>query len=107
MPGFLVEFGAQVKCTHAGTATAGKPNPRVMLGGKPSIQVTSPMAIVGCTMPPPLPGNGPCATGKWTSGTMRVKSDGQALVIQSSTSTCLPTGTPLVVVKPQTRVAAT
>lgn len=107
MPGFLVQVGAQVKCMHAGTATATKPNKRVLLGGAPSIQTTSPMAVAGCTMPPPSSGNGPCATGKWTSGTQRVKSDGQALVVVSSTSTCTPTGTPLVIAKPQTRVSAT
>jgi hypothetical protein len=107
MPGFLVEVGAQVKCMHAGTASSTKPNPKVLLGGAPSILITSPMAVAGCTMPAPSAGNGPCATGKWTSGTQRVTSDGQPLVVQSSLSTCTPTGTPLVIGKPQNRVTAT
>jgi hypothetical protein len=107
MPGALVQFGAQVKCSHLGTATATTPNPRVTLGGAPSILITSPMAIAGCTMPPPNAGNGPCVTGQWTSGTTRVLSDGQPLVLQSSTSTCVPTGTPLIIGKPQTKVIAT
>ena len=107
MPGLLVEFGAQIKCAHAGTAAATKPNPRVTLGGAPSLLVTSPMTVAGCTMPPPNAGNGPCVTGLWTSGTTRLTSDGQPLVVQSSTSTCAPTGTPLIIVKPQTRVVAT
>lgn len=107
MPGFLVQFGAPVKCMHAGTATATKPNPKVTLGGAASICITSPMAVAGCTMPPPNAGNGPCATGKWSSGTQRVKADGQPLVFQSSTSTCVPTGTALVIGVPQTRVTAT
>jgi hypothetical protein len=106
MPGALVEFGAQVKCSHAGTATATKPNPRVLLGGAPSLQITCPMAIAGCTMPPPNAGNGPCVSGQWTSGTTRVLADGQPLVVQSSTSICAPTGTPMLIVKPQTKAIA-
>ncbi|HVJ02561.1 MAG TPA: hypothetical protein VM662_10280 [Sphingomonas sp.] len=106
MPGALVQFGAQVKCTHAGMATATAPNPRVTLGGAPSILITSPMAVAGCAMPPPPNGNGPCMTGQWTSGTTRVTSNGQPLVVQSSTSICVPTGTPLLIIAAQTRVVA-
>ena len=36
MPGPLVQFGAQVMCSHGGQATATAPNPRVTLGGAPA-----------------------------------------------------------------------
>jgi hypothetical protein len=35
-----------------------------------------------------------------------VTSSGQSLVVQSSTSTCAPTGTPLMITTTQTRVSA-
>lgn len=103
---FLVQVGATVSCTHQGRATATAPNPRVKLGGAPSLTIVGQMAIAGCGMPPPNAGNGPCVTGQWLSGTTRVLSNGQPLVTPSSTSACAPTGTPLVVTATQTRVSA-
>lgn len=106
MPGFFVHVGAQVLCAHAGQATPTAPNPRVMVSGQPTVLVTAPYVIAGCTMPPPYAGNGPCVTAQWTTGTTRVTSNGQPLVIKSSTSVCAPTGTPLQIVATQTRISA-
>lgn len=107
MPGFLVQFGAQVICAHGGQATATVPNPRVLLGGTPSVLMSTPYVIAGCAFPPPPAANGPCVTGQWLSGTTRVTSNGQPLVVQSSTGICAPTGTPMTVLVPQARVFAT
>jgi hypothetical protein len=106
MPGFLVQAGAQVKCAHGGQATPTAPNPRVLLGGAPSVLMATPYVVAGCGFPPPPAGNGPCVSGQWLSGTTRVTSNGQPLLVQSSTGLCAPTGTPLLVVLPQSRVAA-
>lgn len=106
MPGFLVQIGAQVLCSHGGQVTPTVPNPRVMLSGAPSVLITSPCVIAGCALPPPPTANGPCVTGQWLSGTTRVLSLGQPLVVQSSQSICAPTGTPMLVVAPQIRVSA-
>ena len=106
MPGFLVQMGAQVLCSHGGQATPTVPNPRVTLGGAPSVLVTSPCVIAGCALPPPLAANGPCVTGQWLTGTTRVTSNGLPLVVQSSSSVCAPTGTPMLIVAPQARVSA-
>lgn len=106
MPGFLVQVGAQVLCSHGGQATPTVPNPRVMLTGAPSVLVTSPCVIAGCAFPPPPVANGPCVTGQWLTGTTRVLSNGQPLVVQSSQSVCAPTGTPMLIVLPQARVSA-
>ena len=57
-------------------------------------------------MPPPPAGNGPCVTAQWLVGTMRVMSNGQPMVVQSSQAICVPTGTPLMIVMTQTRVSA-
>jgi hypothetical protein len=107
MPGFLVQVGATVLCAHAGQATPTVPNPRVTLGGAPSVLISSPYMIAGCTLPPPPTANGPCVSGQWLTGTTRVLSNGQPLVVQSGTSICAPSGTPMMVVVPQARVTAT
>lgn len=104
MPGMLVEATASVMCSHGGKATPTTPNPRVTLGGVPSMTVACPMTVAGCAFPPPTAGNGPCVTGQWLTGTTRVLSNGQPLVCQSSTSLCAPTGTPLMITVPQARV---
>jgi hypothetical protein len=107
MPGFIVHVGAQVLCAHAGQATPTVPNPRVTVSGQPTVLVTAPYVVAGCTFPPPPGANGPCVTGQWLNGTVRVTSNGQPLVVQSSASICAPTGTPLLIMATQTRVTAT
>jgi len=106
MPGFLVHVGAQVLCSHAGQAQPTIPNPRVTVTGQPTVFMTGPYVVAGCTLPPPPGANGPCVTGQWLSGTTRVMSNGQPLVVQSSTSICTPTGTPLLILTTQIRVSA-
>ena len=106
MPGFLVHVGAQVMCAHAGQATPTTPNPRVVVSGQPTVLQTSPYVVAGCTFPPPPNGNGPCVTAQWLSGSTRVLSNGQPLLVQSSQALCTPTGTPTIIAVTQTRVFA-
>jgi hypothetical protein len=106
MPGFLVQVGATVMCAHGGQAQPTVPNPRVTAMGMPTVLMTSPYVVAGCAMPPPPNGNGPCITAQWTTGTTRVTSTGQPLLVQSSTAICTPTGTPLLVTVTQTRASA-
>jgi len=101
MPGFLVHVGAQ-----AGQATPTAPNPRVTVSGQPTVLITAPYMVAGCTLPPPTVANGPCITAQWLVGTTRVTSNGQPLVVQSSQAICAPTGTPLMILLTQTRVSA-
>jgi hypothetical protein len=77
-----------------------------MVSGQPTVLMTSPYVVAGCTLPPPTAANGPCVSGQWLSGTTRVMSNGQPLVVQSSTSICAPTGTPLMIIMTQTRASA-
>jgi len=103
----LVHVGAQVICAHAGQAQPSVPNPRVTVSGQPTVALTSIYLVAGCTFPPPPAANGPCVTGQWLTGTTRVTSNGQPLVVNAGTSICTPTGTPLVATVTQTRVTAT
>ena len=105
MPGPVLHVGATVLCSHGGQATPTAPNARVSVGGQPVATIAAPYSVAGCPFVPTA-GNGPCATGQWTSGATRVMATGQPLALMSGTSTCIPTGTPLMPVAAQTRVTA-
>ena len=105
MAGFAVQLGATVICAHAGQAMPTTPNPRVLLGGQPVVTLTSPWVVAGCGLTGTiLP---PCATAQFVVGATRVLAGGAPVVVQSGTSICVPTGTPLQVLVTQLRVSAT
>jgi hypothetical protein len=104
MPAPLLHLGAQVLCSHGGMATPTSPNPRVLLNGQPSVVLSTPYVVAGCA----LSSSGtPCVSGQWLVAATRVFSQGQPLVLQTSTSTCVPNGTPLLPLVAQTRVLGT
>jgi len=103
MPGFLLHAGATVMCAHGGQAQPTVPNPRVLVGGLPTVAVTAPYVVAGCAFAPPA-GNGPCATAQYVTAAVRITSLGQPLLLLDSQAVCAPTGTPLVAVVTQIRV---
>ncbi len=107
MPGPLLHVGATVMCAHAGQAQPTVPNPRVMVSGQPTVAMPGPWIVAGCSLPPPPAANGPCVTATFTTGSVRVTSLGQPLLLLDSISICTPTGTPLTPVQSQPRVIAT
>ncbi len=107
MPGFLVHVGATVTCSHGGQAQPTVPNPRVTVMGQPTVLQTSPYVIAGCAFPPPPAANGPCVSAQFMTGTVRVTSMGQPLLVTSSQAICAPTGTPTIIAVTQTRVVGT
>jgi hypothetical protein len=80
------------------------PNPRVMVNGMPTVAVTAPYLVAGCTLPPPPAANGPCVTGQFITAATRITSNGQPLLLLDSQAICVPTGTPLIIAMTQTRV---
>ncbi|WP_199229332.1 hypothetical protein [Caulobacter endophyticus] len=102
--GYLLDVTSTVICAHAGKSQPTAPNPRVTVGGNPTVLQTTMYAVAGCALTGTP--NPPCATAQWMTGSMRVKSGGQPLLMQDSQSTCTPTGTPLTVVVAQPRVKA-
>lgn len=107
MPGFLLDLSAQVLCAHAGQAQPTVTNPRVTVSGQPTVVLTTPYVVSGCTFPPPPAANGPCVTAQWVTAATRLTSNGVALLLLDSQANCVPTGTPLSVVSTQTRVSGT
>jgi hypothetical protein len=105
MPGTLVHAGAVVLCAHGGQALPPATNPRVSVGGQPTVLLPVPWTVAGCPFPPVS--GGPCVTALWSVGTTRVTSMGQPLVLSTGVATCAPTGVPLSVTMVQPRVSAT
>lgn len=103
MTGPILHLGATVTCAHGGQALPTAPSARVLLGGQPAVAMASPWTVAGCGFVPPG-GNGPCISASFVTAATRVLIEGQPAVLQSSTSICAPTGTPLVPVQAQMRV---
>ncbi len=104
MGAYLIQQGASVLCSHGGQAMPTATNAQVTINGQPTVTTSAPWQVAACPLvPPPLP---PCVTAQWVTGTTRVTSGGEPLVVQSGQAICIPTGTPLMPVSTQTRVTA-
>lgn len=92
-------------CVHGGQAMATVPSPAITLDGLPASVLSVPWLIAGCPgIPPGVP---PCVMAQWVSGSTRVTSYGQPLVVQAGEAVCTPAGTPLLPIVTQLRVTAT
>jgi hypothetical protein len=106
MPGFLLTVASPVTCPHGmGKATTTVPNPRVIVMAQPSVLITAPYVIALCTN---ADVKGPCASGKFLAGSLRVLSMAQPLAVamMPSPSVCVATPLPMVTPPSQTRVFA-
>jgi hypothetical protein len=74
----------------------------VQVSGQPTVLLTTPYKVAGCTLS--SSSGGPCATAQWLTGTTRVFSNGLPLVIQGGQSICAPTFARLAIVVTQSRV---
>lgn len=102
MPGFLIHQGATVQCPHGGRAVV-VPSVRVKVSGMP-VAMASVYAVGGCAAPSPP---GTCVSGKWMTFSLRVKADGQPVVLTDSQSLSVASGTPLLIVQSQVRAQGT
>ena len=107
MAGFLLHVGATVLCAHGGQAQPTVPNPRVSVSGQPTVTMSAPCVVAGCALPATARSERPVRHGQWVTAATRVTSNGVPLLLLDSQALCAPTGTPLSVVRTQTRVSAT
>ncbi len=105
MPGPLVTATTTAQCVHMGRATPTVPNPRVMEDGQPTVLLTSPYAIAGCPFSTPG-GPLPCVTAQFTTGSTRVLSNGQPLLLADSQAMTVPNGVPVLIIPSQARAIA-
>ena len=105
MPGFLLHVGATVTVQprRPGAADRAQSARRRSWASPPS-RITAPYVVAGCAFPPPPAANGPCVTAQFLTGSVRVTSIGQPLLLLASQAICAPTGTPLIITVTQTRV---
>lgn len=106
MPGFILQLGSTVRCSHGGTAEPTSSDTRVTIGGQAVLTASTPWPVVGCTLPPPPPGNGPCAAARWHTAASRVFVGGEPVLVRTGEAVCEPSGGPVVVMATQTRVTA-
>jgi hypothetical protein len=104
LPGFLVNLTTIVTCTHQGIAKPTMTVPNVLVMGQPIVVWTSPYVVAGCTLPPPPVANGPCVKAAFLTGATRVSANGIPVLLQDSQALCAPSGTPLQIKPPPTRV---
>ena len=102
--GYLVTQTANVVCMHGGQGQPIAVSPRLQIDKQPVILQTSNYTIAGCSNIPEA--GGPCASGQWLQGAVRVKSQGMPLLLNMSQGVCAPTGVKLTVVMTQLRVQA-
>jgi hypothetical protein len=106
MPGSILHMGAVVNCIHVGIATPVASSPNVTVSNQPIITMANTYSVAGCTFPAMTTGAPPCATAQWTTAATQVTSMNQPVVLQDSHSTCIPTGTPLLISGVQPLVTA-
>jgi hypothetical protein len=105
MPGFVLQTGATMLCSHGGQVQALVPSARLSVGGAPALTQPSPYVVAGCPFAVSPPG--PCVTAQWLTGSTRVLAGGLPLLLIDSIGLCAPTGVPATAVAAQTRVTAT
>jgi hypothetical protein len=105
MPGPLLHLGASLLCAHGGMAQPTSSSPRVLVSGQPVVTLGTSYVVAGCG----LSGSGGpfCTSAQFVVGATRVLSGGRPVLLTTSTSVCIPTGTPLLVASSQARVRGT
>jgi uncharacterized Zn-binding protein involved in type VI secretion len=100
-----LHVGSVVTCSHAGSAAPETASSRVTVSGQAVVTLADVYSVTGCS----LSGSGspPCATGNWVTGATRVTTDGTPVACTAGSSTCVPTGNPLLPVATQPRVLVT
>ena len=106
MPGFLLNVGAVITCSHGGQAMPTVPSTSVMVDGQPATTMASAYVIAGCPFVPPG-GNGPCVTAEFITTATQILIGGQPALLIDSQAICAPTGTPTIVMVTQMSVMGT
>lgn len=106
MSAALIAERATVQCSHGGTASPSTTSVRVKANNQAIVTQTGSWSISGC---PYAPGGTytPCVSAQWTSAATRVKSGGEAVLLEDSRSTTSPNGVSLTVYSTQQRVKGT
>lgn len=102
MPGNIAHVGATIVCPHGGKVQDSPGSGRVKVGGQPVALASDTYLVTGCTFVVPGPKPQPCVRAQWVVTSTRVKVEGKAVILQTSTGICqsaeqIPQGPPSVV----------
>lgn len=103
MPGTLYHVSASAICPHGGQITAITSNTRVRVSGQPVALVSDTYLVAGCVFTLPNGKPQPCVKAVWLQPALRVKVNGQPVLLQTSSGLCqsaeqIPQGPPTIVV---------
>jgi hypothetical protein len=101
---YILNDAIKGSCSHGGNASAIVGNPRVKLGGSAVLTIASQLSIAGCSNNPSGTSPIPCTLAMYAVGAARVKCMGMAVLLDSSSSTNIPTGASTTITKVQSRV---
>lgn len=102
---FVLTSGTSALCAHGGSVTFAPAQTRVVVSGQPAATLLDVDTVAGC---PFVTGGNPmpCVSVQWITGATRVTISGSPALLQSSTATCIPNGTPVNILVTQTQVMA-
>ena len=100
----LLHEGATVQCIHGGQAQPMVTDPQVTVGDQAIVTQSDLYTVSGC--PNPTQAGGPCVTAQFMTAAVRVRANGQPVLLSDSQAVCTPTGT-LTIISTQTRTSGT
>lgn len=100
----LLHEGATVQCIHGGQAQPMVTDQQVTVGDQAIVTQSDVYTVSGCSNP--VQAGGPCVTAQFLTAAVRVRANGQPVLLNSSQAICSPTGT-LTILSTQTRTTGT
>ncbi|MBN9658090.1 MAG: hypothetical protein J0H49_07920 [Acidobacteria bacterium] len=83
----ILQQGCMMMCPHGGQVTVIPSQTKVKLSGSPALLARDATIVAGCAFAPgPKPQ--PCVSVQWVGEAVRVKADGQPVLLQSSSGLC-------------------
>jgi hypothetical protein len=101
---YLVTTANTSLCSHGGKASVTMPNPRVRASGQPVVCQPTPYLVEACPAPAQSGGTlPPCISASWLTGSLRVRSIGQPLLLTTSAGITTPNAVPARLLSAQVR----
>jgi hypothetical protein len=88
MPGYILTTASQITCTHGGTVKLSTSNTKLKIDGSAALLESDVHSVTGCVFTLPGPKPSPCVKVEWSLGAAMCKSNGTAVLTQSSVGKC-------------------
>src|SRR5688500_13776227 len=88
MPGLILDTSANILCPHVGRISYVTLNTRVFINGQPAVTQGDTFLISGCVFNVTSSPH-PCILVKWLSASLRIKINGQPVILSNSSGICV------------------